>query len=203
MPKATYINLNEEKSKRVTKILVDIFYNKNVSQVTVSEIVDALGMSRGAFYKYFSDIYDAYHTIVKTCAAEVHRGIMHFIEENEHQFLLGVEQYLAWCADLDRDTYDWKSIQMLTLSNANIYGKRPVMNEDHLQSELVNHWMTLLNKNDVDFKTTEEALYFLYFIEHLIIASLQDFIVNDWSKEELMKGFSYKKKWIKNGIKIN
>jgi len=203
MPKATFINLNEEKSKRVTKILVDIFYNKNVSQVTVSEIVDALGMSRGAFYKYFSDIYDAYYTIVKTCAAEVHAGIMYFIKENEHQFLLGIEQYLAWCADLDRDTYDWKSIQMLTLSNANIYGKRPVMNEDHLQSKMVNDWLALLSKNDVDFKTMEEALYFLYFIEHLVITSLQDFIVNDWSKEELMKDISYKKNWIKNGIKIN
>ena len=43
--------------------------------------------------------------------------------------------------------------------------------------------------------------YFLYFIEHLVITSLQDFIVNNWSKDELMKDFSYKKHWVIHGIK--
>jgi len=203
MSKATFINLSEEKSEKITKILLDIFYDKNISQVTVSEIVDALGMSRGAFYKYFQDIYDAFYTIVKKCASEVHLGIMQCIKENEYQFLHGIEQYLFWFADLDRSSHDWKSIQMLTLSNANIYAKKTSINDGILNSGMVKDWFALLEKNDVYFKTSEEALYFLYFIEHLVITSLQDFIVNDWSKDELMNSFSYKRKWIENGIKNN
>lgn len=68
---------------------------------------------------------------------------------------------------------------------------------------MVQEWFTLLKKNDFQFDTKEEALYFLYFFEHFLITSLQDFIVNEWSKKELMKDFSYKKKWIINGIKNN
>ena len=70
-----------------------------------------------------------------------------------------------------------------------------------LNSEMVKDWFTLLQKNEIFFNTEKEALYFLHFVEHLVITSLQDYIVNDWSKEELMKDFSYKKKWIINGIK--
>src|SRR5699024_11305481 len=102
MPKTTFLNLNKDKSEKVTNILLDIFYDKNVSQVTVSEIVEALEMSRGAFYKYFVDIYDAYYTIAKQCAYQVHTSIMQFIKENEYDFMLGLENYLAWCADLDK-----------------------------------------------------------------------------------------------------
>src|SRR5699024_341533 len=203
MPKATFHNLSEAKSENVTKILIDIFYDKNVSQVTVSEIVEALGMSRGAFYKYFEDIYDAYYTIAKKCAYQVHTNIMQFIKENKYEFMIGVEKYLAWCADLDKSSYEWKSVQMLSLSNANVYAKRPSANEEILNSEMVKDWFTLLQKNEIFFNTEKEALYFLHFVEHLVITSLQDYIVNDWSKEELMKDFSYKKKWIINGIKNN
>ncbi|SHE71416.1 transcriptional regulator, TetR family [Atopostipes suicloacalis DSM 15692] len=200
MPKTTFLNLNKDKSEKVTNILLDIFYDKNVSQVTVSEIVEALEMSRGAFYKYFVDIYDAYYTIAKQCAYQVHTSIMQFIKENEYDFMLGLENYLAWCADLDPSSYEWKSIQMLSLSNANVYAKRPTTSEDLLHSEMVKDWLVLLNKKEILFKTKEEALYFLYFIEHLVITSLQDFIVNDWSKDELMKDFSYKKNWVIHGI---
>lgn len=201
MPKTTFLNLNKDKSEKVTNILLDIFYDKNVSQVTVSEIVEALEMSRGAFYKYFVDIYDAYYTIAKQCAYQVHTSIMQFIKENEYDFMLGLENYLAWCADLDKSSYEWKSVQMLSLSNANVYAKRPSANEEILNSEMVKDWFALLQKNDILFKTKEEALYFLYFIEHLVITSLQDFIVNNWSKDELMKDFSYKKHWVIHGIK--
>lgn len=203
MPKTTFLNLSKDKSEKVTKILIDIFYDKNVSQVTVSEIVEALGMSRGAFYKYFLDIYDAYYTIAKKCAYQVHTNIMQFIKENEYEFMLGIEKYLAWCANLDRSSYEWKIVQMLSLSNANVYAKRASVNEDILNSEMVKNWFTLLKKNQILFNTEEEALYFLHFTEHLVITSLQDFIVNDWSKEELMKDFSYKKKWIIHGIRSN
>lgn len=203
MPKSTFLNLNKEKSESVTNVLIDIFYDKNISQVTVSEIVEALEMSRGAFYKYFEDIYDAYYTIAKKCAYEVHTKIMKFIKKNDFDFIQGIEEYLVWCGGLNKSSYDWKSIQMLSLSNANVYAKRALIDENILNSKMILDWFALLHKSDFNFQTTEEILYFLYFIEHLVINSLQDFIVNDWSRDELMEDFSYKKKWLINGIKNN
>ena len=203
MPKATFINLKEEKSMRVYEVLIDIFHEKHVSQVTVSEIVKSLDMSRGAFYKYFDDIYDAYYTTAKKCSNDVHIKIMQYIEKNQDQFLSGLKDYLSWCADLDPSSMDWKSIQLLTLSNANVYANRSKNLEEDLDSKMVTQWMHLLNKNDLSFPSKEEALYFLYFVERLVITSLQDFVVNRWSKAELLRDFSYKEKWLLHGITNN
>lgn len=203
MPKATFINLKEEKSMRVYEVLIDIFHEKHVSQVTVSEIVKSLDMSRGAFYKYFDDIYDAYYTTAKKCSNDVHIKIMQYIEKNQDQFLSGLKDYLSWCADLDPSSMDWKSIQLLTLSNANVYANRSKNLEEVLDSKMVTQWMHLLNKNDLSFPSKEESLYFLYFVERLVITSLQDFVVNRWSKAELLRDFSYKEKWLLHGITNN
>lgn len=203
MPKATFINLKEEKSMRVYEVLIDIFHEKHVSQVTVSEIVKSLDMSRGAFYKYFDDIYDAYYTTAKKCSNDVHIKIMQYIEKNQDQFLSGLKDYLSWSADLDPSSMDWKSIQLLTLSNANVYANRSKNLEEVLDSKMVTLWMHLLNKNDLSFPSKEEALYFLYFVERLVITSLQDFVVNRWSKDELLRDFSYKEKWLLHGITNN
>lgn len=56
MPKKTFLNLPETRQAEIRDLLLTIFYEKPVSQVKVSEIVTALQMSRGIFYKYFEDL---------------------------------------------------------------------------------------------------------------------------------------------------
>lgn len=64
MPKATFNNLPPEKKIVVRNVLLKIFSDKPISQVKVSEIVEALQMSRGIFYKYFEDLNDAYDYLI-------------------------------------------------------------------------------------------------------------------------------------------
>lgn len=65
MPKDTFINLPIERQSRIETILLDIFSEKHLSRVNVSEIVEKMQMSRGSFYKYFEDLEDAYQYIIK------------------------------------------------------------------------------------------------------------------------------------------
>lgn len=200
MPKTTYLNLPKEKADNVNKILIDNFYDRHVSQVTVTELVTALGISRGAFYKYFDDIYDAYHTISKLCAKYIHQSLMQAIQENQYRLMDGIETYLVRCAQLDRTSYEWKCIQMLALTNANVYAKRPVTSHSSSPSQMEQAWFELLDKNNYHFSSPKEASYFLFYLEHLVINSLQDYIVNEWSQADLLEDFHYKKKWILQGI---
>ena len=55
----------------MVQILLENFYNCHVSQVKVSEIVEAMQMSRGAFYKYFQDLEDAYTYLIHKCSISV------------------------------------------------------------------------------------------------------------------------------------
>lgn len=96
MPKETFFNLSNAKKQRIDDLLLEIFCSQHISQVKVSEIVDKMGMSRGAFYKYFQDLEDAYLYTIKSSSHIVHQDILKFISENKQHFFLGIEKYLEW-----------------------------------------------------------------------------------------------------------
>ncbi len=71
MPKETFLNLSQKKKQHIEQILLEKFYNRHISQVKVSEIVEAMQMSRGAFYKYFQDLEDAYSYLIHKYAMKI------------------------------------------------------------------------------------------------------------------------------------
>ena len=151
-------------------ILLDTFYNQSVSQVKVSHIVEQMEMSRGAFYKYFVDLEDAYAYIVKQQSLLIHQDILDYIAQYKNDFFHGIEQYLIFCSHLETDSAYWKGL-------------------------------LLLHNNEFQIHETQEAISFLYFIMEVVMNSLTDFIVNDWTPEELIMDYHYKIKWIIKGIK--
>ena len=117
MPKETFFNISKEKQQWILDILLDKFYDQHISQIKVSEIVEAMGMSRGAFYKYFRDLEDAYTFTVRNYSNQVHGDIIASINRNRDHFFLGIEEYLAWCGQLSKDSSYWRSIKLLTRAN--------------------------------------------------------------------------------------
>lgn len=53
-----------------------------------------MGMSRGAFYKYFQDLEGAYLYTIESSSHIVHQDILKFVNENKQHFFLGIERYL-------------------------------------------------------------------------------------------------------------
>ncbi len=197
MPKETFQNLSVEKKAHIEQILLENFYNRHVSQVKVSEIVEAMQMSRGAFYKYFQDLEDAYTYLIHKCSISVHNAILLSIQQHEQDFFLGIEQFLIHCSELDRNSDYWKKLQLLTQNNELQAMKRTKMSPN---SPMVKQWLTLLSANQFVMDSLEEALSFLYFIMALVMNSLTDCIVNGWSKEELVTDFRFRKDWLLHGI---
>lgn len=66
---------------------------------------------------------------------------------------------------------------------------------------MVQQWLDLLKINQITMDTTEEAISFLYFVMALVMNSLTDYMVNQWTAEELVEDFRYKVKWLEIGIK--
>lgn len=73
MPSSTFENLNPEKKDRIMAALLTEFSNYNLAEAQVARIVKEAGIARGAFYKYFDDLTDAYQTLYQTAMAEIHR----------------------------------------------------------------------------------------------------------------------------------
>lgn len=197
MPKETFFNLSNAKKQRIDDLLLEIFCSQHISQVKVSEIVDKMGMSRGAFYKYFQDLEDAYLYTIKSSSHIVHQDILKFISENKQHFFLGVEKYLEWCCDLDHESIYWQRLYLLTQRNDQQTTKRRELSADSPMNE---KWLELLRINHFSIQSSEEAVSFLYFSMTLVMNTLTDLIANNWTKEELLKDFRYKSRWIAEGI---
>ena len=197
MPKDTFLNLSAPKKEKMDMILLDTFYNQSVSQVKVSRIVEQMDMSRGAFYKYFVDLEDAYAYIVKKQSLLIHQDILDYIAEHKNNFFHGIEQYLVWCSNLSTESPYWKGLLLLTRADYQRTMKRLDLDES---SYMLREWINLLENNHFSIHETQEAVSFLYFIMEVVMSSLTDFVVNDWTPEELLMDYHYKIKWITHGI---
>lgn len=194
MPKKTFLNLPETRQAEIRRILLTIFYEKPVSQVKVSEIVDALQMSRGIFYKYFEDLNDAYDYLIHYYAGQIHGEIIEYMTRQESDFFQGIEAFLLLYVDLDHDSSRYRQLVLLA-QNSYLFSYRP--EADHG----VAAWEELLVKNDFQMTTSDEQISFLYFSMKLVIDSLTDMLANNWDEEELLKDFHFKTRWLLEGIK--
>lgn len=194
MPKKTFLNLPEARQAEIRTILLTIFYEKPVSQVKVSEIVDALQMSRGIFYKYFEDLNDAYDYLIHYYAGQIHGEIIEYMTRQEGDFFQGIEAFLLLYVDLDHDSSRYRQLVLLA-QNSYLFSYRP--EADHG----VAAWEELLVKNDFQMTNSDEQISFLYFSMKLVIDSLTDMLANNWNEEELLKDFRFKTRWLLEGIK--
>ncbi|WP_086350840.1 TetR family transcriptional regulator [Candidatus Enterococcus clewellii] len=198
MPKQTFYHLPSEKRLMIEAALLDVFFEQHISQVTVTQIVEKTGISRAAFYKYFPTLEDAHLYMIKKIAMTIHQDILRYIEENERDFFGGISEYLRYCGELDHKSDYWKGLKLLIKGENTIMHQRMSPTND---SEMSQEWLGILERNGFQITDSEEAICFLYFVMDIVIDSLTAFIVNDWATEELLKEFSYKKKWLIRGIK--
>lgn len=198
MPKSTFLNLPNEKKQRLIEILLENFSARHISQVKVADIVEDMAMSRGAFYKYFEDLEDAYTYTIQYYSIQIHRDILKYISQNKQDFFQGIENYLAWCSELEQKSSYWQAIRFLTRSDDFTNHQRT---KPSAESGRLKEWFKLLKANGFHITSEEEAISFLYFVMDLVINSLTYYIANDWTTDELLQDYRYKVKWLQRGLK--
>ncbi|MGX2943989.1 TetR/AcrR family transcriptional regulator [Enterococcus alishanensis] len=193
MPKSTFKNLPTERQEYIRGILLDIFYAKPLGQVKVSEIVSALNMSRGIFYKYFEDLNEAYDYLIHYYAGIVHGEIIGYITHQKSDYFKGIENFLLSYIDLEETEPKYRQLALLT-QNSYLFSYRSPM------AHGMDAWTAILQENHFNIQSEAESVSFLYFSMKLVIDSLTDMLANDWSKEELIHDYRFKARWLTEGL---
>ncbi|MGX7205073.1 TetR/AcrR family transcriptional regulator [Enterococcus pingfangensis] len=194
MPKKTFQNLPETRQAEIRDLLLKIFYEKPVSQVKVSEIVDALQMSRGIFYKYFEDLNDAYDYLIHFYAGQIHGEIIKYMTKQDGDFFQGIEAFLLLYVDLDQEAPRYRQLVLLS-QNSHLFSYRSATEHG------IAAWTKILAKNQFIMPTLDEQISFLYFSMKLVIDSLTDMLANHWGEAELLQDFHFKTHWLLAGIR--
>lgn len=74
MVKTTFEHLPELKKKRIDQALLKEFSHYALADAQVARIVKDAEIARGAFYKYFDDLTDAYNYIYGQAMQDIHMG---------------------------------------------------------------------------------------------------------------------------------
>lgn len=86
MVSETFRNLSDEKKEKIAKALLKEFSTCPLAKVQVARIVKDAGIARGAFYKYFGDLKDAYGYLYSLAMKEVHMGPPTRLKEFDPEF---------------------------------------------------------------------------------------------------------------------
>lgn len=70
VPSKTFLNLDNEKKKRIIDAAIDVFASDYYSSVKLSDIIRKAEIPRGSLYQYFSDKKDLYYYIFTIIAEE-------------------------------------------------------------------------------------------------------------------------------------
>ena len=197
IPKDTFLHLDAEKRVQIELILLDVLYDQPLSQVKVSEIITLMNMSRGAFYKYFKDLADANDYLISTVARAIHIDIMQHIQQSEDALFDGIANYLREISHLDHQDIRWKQIKFLTGSDQLIFSRRRKVPSE---SQMIDQWFSILEKNHLDISNNEEAISFLYFVMSLVTNSLTEYIANEWDSQTLLLEYNRKISWLLHGL---
>ena len=88
MVSETFINLSDEKKQKIAQALLKEFSTYPLAKAQVARIVKDAGIARGAFYKYFEDLKDAYGYLYSLAMKEVHMGPPTRLKEFDPEFFL-------------------------------------------------------------------------------------------------------------------
>ncbi|WEV37196.1 TetR/AcrR family transcriptional regulator [Lactobacillus sp. ESL0677] len=94
MVKATFINLPQVKKDLITQALLNEFSHYPLQKAQVARIVKEAQIARGAFYKYFTDLLDAYSYLYGVAMREIHADIKVTSEFEPQIFYLNVVNFV-------------------------------------------------------------------------------------------------------------
>lgn len=94
MAKSTFINLPRDKKQKIESALLKEFSQYPLAKAQVARIVKETGIARGAFYKYFTDLNDAYHYMYDLALKTVHSPVKILPQFQAQQYYDNVTHFL-------------------------------------------------------------------------------------------------------------
>lgn len=118
MPTSTFNNLPKEKQKRIDQALFDEFSHHALPEAQVSRIVKEAKIARGAFYKYFKDLNDAYVYLYRKVMETIHQPLDLSQAKDSAYYLKLVENFL----DDVNNQKCWSLVHLHLTTNADLLG---------------------------------------------------------------------------------
>lgn len=204
MPKQTFLNLPQEKQRRLLKAGFEEFSRVPAIDASISNIIKLAEIPRGSFYQYFEDKYDLQAYLVMQFSQEWYRTWRQLLQEHQGDFFAAVPLLFKDILDMMRDEKNhafWKNTffqfrnskemrKALHQQRRSKHGDdRELINQQKLRIELTEHNYVLLNRQITTMMIQSISMYFM----------ADRFNVDD-PYQEAIQNFNTLLNWLQFGI---
>ena len=125
MPKDTFLNLPEDKRRRILSLAIEAFAEDDYKNVSISELVRRAGIAKGSFYQYFEDKQDLYLHLIDLAGQEKSR----FLAENPPpEDAAGTFEYLRWLYAVGV-RFEFANPRLAQIAYRAVFGDAPLPSE--------------------------------------------------------------------------
>lgn len=189
MASETFHNLNPDKKEKIAQVLKKVFQEKPFPKVTVSEIVEELGIARGSFYQYFADLEDAYFEMLNREVVDIHALFMTILQSREGDLESALLEYGRQLAEI-----------LFAENSYRIYRNRYLYWNESLSrrwEEVHADHTRLFSDRQLAQSLEVEKTHYLKGVIHMLI---QRNFKENWSKEEFAAIYRKHVRWMMEGV---
>ncbi|MBA1434384.1 TetR/AcrR family transcriptional regulator [Bombilactobacillus bombi] len=95
MVSTTFLNLKDDKRQRIMRALLTEFSHYPLPQAQVARIVEQAQIARGSFYKYFTDLIDAYVYVLRKALVQIHSNLSEELKLTSQDSLMDFCNYTS------------------------------------------------------------------------------------------------------------
>lgn len=196
MPTNTFYNLSKEKQNKIIEASMNEFSKHSYDNVSINEIIDNAGISRGSFYMYFKDKEDLYYSLL-----DVHKNMFKSItrssiENNNGDLFLGfIEMYDTIIKYiLEQEKLDFFKNAFFNLNYKN---EKCMVPNHEVEGKIIKEIENIVDLKKLNIKNNEDLADMFDIMMHILIKSVIKTIHN--SDKERNK-YVNKINLIKNGF---
>ncbi len=159
MPKETFLNLPEEKRKKIEEAAIEEFEQYNFDSASINRIVENSQISKGSFYQYFENKKDLYKYIINHIIEQKMNYLSPvMMNPDEHDFFTIIKEMYASALNFAKE-----NPRLVTIGNRLMSDRTHALYKEIIKDNMsisYNVFETLIEKaiirgeirNDIDIK---------------------------------------------------
>ncbi|MEN6461288.1 MAG: TetR/AcrR family transcriptional regulator, partial [Syntrophomonas sp.] len=168
MPKSTFLNLSEEKKKRIFEAAVQEFSTRRFSDASINQIVKNAGIPKGSFYQYFADKEDIYLYMLAKVSKDMHDALGQEAINPDASFFESIMQRAEGTLKVGKIRPEYTKIGALTVIDNSEFILQLLRASNKKYIELIERDKQRgLIKPEIDSEVVIKMIYIFIFNEYL------------------------------------
>lgn len=202
MPTQTFQNLTDEKKERIIAGAMKEFSEYSFTEVSISNIVENAGISRGSFYQYFEDKRELYYFLIEKFRCNYRRVLIRNLDEYKGDFYRGYLEFGKESIRSISQSEQSRFFEKLYL-DANYRVSRQYIhpvNRTRKKEAMMEKILERVDLTQLRIETKEELASVMRFMHEVLDHAIMEGFWKQLTLQEIQKIFTERIDWIFLGI---